>query len=104
MHSFFVQLAIFKVSSYLELSRSNFMILKKKEYAMLTVFIASIIISSIIFKNYWLSTLNGILGLLSIFLQAKGLIIGQFVGIADSLCYDRIYTKQAIHIKMEVTL
>ena len=45
------------------------------------------IVLSILYNNYWLATLNGILGLLSIFLQAKGFFFAPLICIMDCLFY-----------------
>lgn len=63
----------------------------KKRYLLellfLSIIIAFSIYFSIIYNNYWLATFNGILGLISIFLQAKGLFFAPVVVIIDSLFY-----------------
>lgn len=48
----------------------------------------SLIISiGIIINESWFVTICGILGLLTIFLQAKGTLSGQIIGLADNICY-----------------
>lgn len=51
------------------------------------VAIIGVILITIITHNSWFACLSGILGLLTIFFQAKGKVIGQFIGILDSLSY-----------------
>lgn len=45
------------------------------------------IVLGIVSNSYWLATLNGILGLLSIFSQAKGLFFAPIIGIIDCIFY-----------------
>lgn len=63
----------------------------KRKIKLDQLFVASaiivVILITIITENSWFACLCGILGLLTIFFQAKGKVIGQFIGILDSLCY-----------------
>lgn len=63
----------------------------KRKIKLDQLFVASaiivVILITIITENSWFACVCGILGLLTIFFQAKGKVIGQFVGILDSLCY-----------------
>ena len=49
--------------------------------------IVLIIITSVIFKSPWMALSSGVLGLITIFFQAKGCIAGQIIGVLDSLSY-----------------
>ena len=46
-----------------------------------------IIITSMVFKSSLIALSSGILGLLTIYFQAKGSLWGQIIGVFDSLCY-----------------
>ena len=56
-------------------------------YIFASLMVLFVILISIIFKSNWFATISGILGLLTVIFQAHGKILGQIIGIIDSLSY-----------------
>lgn len=56
-------------------------------YIFASLMVLFVILISIIFKSSWFATISGILGLLTVIFQAHGKILGQIIGIIDSLSY-----------------
>lgn len=57
------------------------------EYVYMSIFLAVLVALSVIFKSSWLVTCNSVFGVISVFFIAKGLVVGNVIGIVQLAVY-----------------
>lgn len=81
-----------------------FKMIKWWEYTFMAVFIASIIVSGVVFKSTALTIFCSLFGVVGVFFIAKGMVVGQFISIVYGALYATMSYFNHLYGEMIVTL